>query len=64
MTAHEKAPMSKRAAFRLAQEAAERVRVARTMCAAFPSEQRQQELAAAIAEFNELNAARRDEAAP
>ena len=55
MSAHEKTTLSKRGALRLLQEAAERVRVARTMCAAFPSAERQRELEGAIADFNELN---------
>jgi hypothetical protein len=36
------------------QEAAERVRVARTLAAAFPSAERIRELEAAIAAFNDL----------
>lgn len=61
MSAHEKTRLSKRAALRLLQEAAERVRVARTMVAAFPSPDRQQALELAIADFNELNRAERGE---
>lgn len=50
-------PRTRRASRTELQEAAERVRVARTMCAAFPSAERQAELSAAIEAFKELRGA-------